>query len=450
MIELPPLHLPPLEPIGPLGVIKGNIDDPFDDFSPPRSQSVGGSRPNLWDVTLTGVILNPVSIMDKVLSDTLSAWNGAIPGESSFDGVIDSVLSSLNRETAQPASIESAIQGLFNGVQSVINGMQASVDAITGSIAPISVALNSFFDGLQKFPQDGDYVYNDTLGISYTIFEKRATRPEGTADPTANLIFRVQFSVTLNDGLPNEVTKNFVAMTLFPTPEIGELLTTLFNYALGLVKVALAAGVSSVVTAVVAGVINGLSSLYTELLALIEAIEIPTFDPGYLETAISEIQDAASALTDRVDALELAQDALQTALDALQAVIDGSATVTVIGSDGNYHTIKVQEDTTGGSAEREITWIDSSSGEGKRASFLIKSGAAAPVSNTVDVDWRQIDYIHPSGTTYQMHCLVKIVNGEPVDNADWPNYTVTDITIVKSDNTTEDRQALTLPDGAIT
>lgn len=385
----------------------------------------GGERPYLWDVTLTGVELDPLTLMKSVLDDLITNWNNAIPSEGDFDTVIDSLVSNLTRSSTPPASVSSSIENLFNNLQGVIDSIQSTADGILNNVSPISTTLGSFFESLERYPKDGDYIYNDVLGIAYTVFEKRTERPAGTANPSGNLIFRVEFSVTLNAGEENEQTKNFTALTLFPAPDIGGLLETLLNYVLKLIELSLANGISSVLTGLASGILSGLNNLYNELLNIINSI--PAFDPTYLENAIDALELAMQAVEDRLDIIELAQDALEQALDALEATIDGSVTVKVIGADGNYHTIKVQEDTTGTSAKQEITWIQSSDGTGRRASFLVDDSWSS-LSNIEDIDWRQINYIHPDGTTYQMQCLVKITNNEPFDDTN-ANYTITAIEV---------------------
>jgi hypothetical protein len=412
-------------------------------------RSGGGGGAALWDVSSLNAELNPLTLVAEVLEETLSAWEAAFPTEAQIDGIISSIFDSITRTSTEPSSVAASIEALFSGLTLILDTIESGIETKLNNINPISTALSVFFENLEKFPKDGDYIYNDTLGIAYIIFEKKEEVPAGRANPTANLIFRVVFDVVLNEGEPSELTRTFVAMTLIPAPDIAKLVKMILTYLIGFIQKVLSAGLSSIVTNVAGGIIGGLTELYEELLALIEAIEIPSFDPTYLENLISALDDALNTLTDRVNVIETAQDALQTALDAIQADIDEAVDVHVIGADGNKHTVKVMTDTTGASLEREITWIESDTGYGRKASFIVKEGAADPLANTTDVDWRQINYIHPNGRTYQMHCLVRIadavtgfpgyIGSEPIDNESTNNFVIKEIVLCENGSPVDSR-----------
>ncbi len=135
----------------------------------------------------------------------------------------------------------------------------------------------------------------------------------------------------------------------------------------------------------------------------------------------------------------------------MEATLEAATDVSVMMADGTYGTVSTLSYTPGGTARREITWVDSETGYGLRASFIIADGEAAPVGNIEAIDYRKIDYIHPTGVTYTMYALVRITGTEagPVDSADFPNYGIKDIDIVNTSNVAEKKQALMLPDGSL-
>ncbi len=475
-MEVPDYSLPPIrdlrteEPVA-------NVDEPFDDFSPPESGGGGGGSPKLWDVPLTGLMVDPFTLAAKVLEDTSTNWQNAIPNEGDLSNILSNIFSGLTRESNSPGSIAGVIEGLFSSIEGVVGGVHTSVSTILSNFAPIAGTLSANFNTLEKRPSDGDYIYTDEFGIVYTIFKKQATPPAGIATPTGNLIFRVEFDVTID-----EVVTTHVAITTFPSPDVGRLLSVLLGYVVNFIKQITGAAVSALASMVFDGIVAGLNALFTELKELLDELEtalraliaalqaeLDTLtatvaaladslqnEISNLQGQLDTLQSAIDGLNGRMNALELAMDALQAALDAIDLDPADFVTITVIGADGKYNTIKVLESTAGATAEREITWIDSDTGFGKRGKVIVAQNAPVPTPNVADVSWRKIDYVHPGGRTYTMHCLVRVANtvsglptyngSEPSDTSDWPNYEITDLIIVdKATNTAKEVQSLLLP-----
>lgn len=421
-------------------------------------------RPKLWHVDLGDVTLDPFSIAGKALENTLSQWTAVMPSESDFYALTS--LSDFDRESSAPASIASAVETMIDGLLSILSNVETAVNALLNDLNPIQTTLKNYFEGHNARPSNGDYIYTEQAGIVYTIFKQHVSKESGETIPTENQIFRVSF--TLGEG---ESAVTYVALTLTPAPDVFALLSSVITWMVEMVKKLLACGLSAVLRGVAEGILSGLNALFTELKDLIDLLQAEvdalTALVNGLVTDVANLWNALNALStsldslsgdlqslqSQVDAMQIAQNALQTALDALQATIDGAVNVSVIGADGNYHTVKVIEDTTGATAEREITWIDSDTGYGKKSKFLIKQGEPVPAANVEDVSWKKVDYIHPSGVTYAMHCLVRVANNkssypgyqgtEPLNTTDWPDYTVDEVIISDCEaGTSETKYAL--------
>lgn len=414
-----------------------------------HAKGVAGARPpKLWHLTEDDILekLDPFTLAASLLENVLADFTDAI-AEGDFEGIIDQMFTGITRQSGSAGSIAESIEDLFTGPTTIIQGVITEIDNVLNNTAPISTALSEYFQDLRKRPRDGDYLYTTSSGLVYTFWDQKVSEESGETIPSANLIFRVAFEIQLEGEMEGT---NHVAMTTFPAPNIGRLILVIFDMMIGLLATVMGAGISALATAVVQGLSGALQTLYDELNALIDQFldllnDIPIFDPsglqGQLDNLASDLADAVSRLSTAENALT----ALDAALDALQAVIDGSTTVTVVGADGSAQTIKVQEVTAGADLSREITWIDSSTGYGKRANVLMASGQGEPTANTVDVDWRAVDYVHPvTGVTYRMHCLVRVANSEssfpgylgtePFDSPN-PNYTLTDVILCENGST---------------
>lgn len=407
--------------------------------------SGGGGGPDIWDIDLgSDLNLDPFTLASKVLDSTINSFLGAAPGAGDFASIFTNAASSLTRITPNAPSIVSQLVALFTPLEGVIQNLISEIDTLLNDSAGISSSIESHFSALELAPKDGDYIYNTEFGICYVIFKTTSGGP-GQASPSSNLLFRVAFSATSPES---EEAVDYVAMLLVPSPDIQALINSLFGYIIGFLQKTVSGMGQGALDGIFAGAVSGLNALFEEILLLIQALEQLLIG---ISNALALLSNEVAALTALVTIIEAQIVDLETRVALIETQLAGATDISVIMADGTYGTVSTLSYTPGGTARREITWVDSETGGGLRASFIIADGEAAPVGNIEAIDYRKIDYIHPTGVTYTMYALVRITGTEagPVDSADFPNYGIKDIDIVNTSNVAEQKQALMLPDGSL-
>ena len=427
----------------PVGTPAGN--DEFTATNNVGGGGGGGGGPDIWDIDLgSDLNLDPFTLASKVLDSTINSFLGAAPGAGDFASIFTNAASSLTRITPNAPSIVSQLVALFTPLEGVIQNLISEIDTLLNDSAGISSSIESHFSALELAPKDGDYIYNTEFGICYVIFKTTSGGP-GQASPSSNLLFRVAFSATSPES---EEAVDYVAMLLVPSPDIQALINSLFGYIIGFLQKTVSGMGQGALDGIFAGAVSGLNALFEEILLLIQALEQLLIA---ISNALALLSNEVAALTALVTIIEAQIVDLETRVALIETQLAAATDISVIMADGTYGTVSTLSYTPGGTARREITWVDSETGGGLRASFIIADGEAAPVGNIQAIDYRKIDYIHPTGVTYTMYALVRITGTEagPVDSADFPNYGIKDIDIVNTSNVAEQKQALMLPDGSL-
>jgi Tfp pilus assembly protein PilX len=457
-----PGSIPKENPILDWGV-HDNVPALLDPIDEEREEVEEGGRPRLWAINLSDLNLDPFTVASKVMNSTINDWLGQIPSAGELTSIFTGAFAGLTRESGSPPSIYGAIEALFSGMSGVVSSIQNQIDSLLNDFSGIASSLSGHFNGLGEFPKNGDYVYTNEFGIVYTIFEKASGGP-GQASPTGNLIFRVEFDVTVQvDG--ESVSTSFVAITTIPAPDVSALVDTILQYLLQFLQQTIASLAEGVLQGVFGGIIAGLNALFEEILELleglleeilarIEALEALVqqilADLAALFADVESLQDAIDVINGLIDDIQediievLAEAlALNARVTAIEAQLEAAEDIAVIMADGTYGSISVLSYTAGATARREITWVESQTGAGQRSSFIIAQNEATPTNNIGDIDYRRIDYIHPDGTTYTVHPLV-VINGAqagPVVSTDFPDWPITDIEICQN-NSPVSKQAL--------
>lgn len=395
------------------------------------------SGPKLWhfqpDEALT--LTDPFKILEKVMTESVPAVIDALPVEETIGGVIDGVVGGLGWGSNPVDSFAAAIENLFDAAYDVLDTIQSEVDDAMNQ--PVSAALASYFANAEKSPKDGDVIYTEEIGMTYQVWKQHVSEETGETVPTENLVFRVPF--TVGEG---ESQTTFVACSYVPFPDIAGFLKTIFKLVLDFFKKIVSSVISSLAGALANMVIAALAALRSALLSAIGAVQsalndlIDTlggagniFDP-------SDILDALQALTDRVDPLETAMDALETLVDEHETTLAAKVNVTVIDSAGLAQTITVLANPTGGTDLRQSQVFFNPSTKQKVTVDMLKWNHAAE-----DITiWKQVDYIHPDGRTWQMNVLTQETDG-PVEQAE--SYEVEEIMMVEDNNDPGSRNFLT-------
>ena len=396
----------------------------------------------IWEADFNNITLDPFTLIKKLFDDLSGDLVNAIPTESDFNAVLQGVFSSLTRQSSTPSSVASSLVALFAPLYTIINSVNSRVTQLLQGGSGIKSTLQNLFSNEGAFPRNGDFIYTTEFGNIYNIFE--VSSPRGNFNPPDNLIYSINFSLNINGD-----QRNFIAIATLPVPNIAEMVKSLLEFPLDLMSKGISNGLSSLTTSSFDGIISGLQSLFTELDAVIQqilgqiqsllsSIAILEGQITFLQGQISALwaqsglnTTAIAALTTEIAALQLQVTAIEaevldheTRISDLELVLDSFDDVDVIGADGNYVTLKVLESTAGGTAKREITWMDVTTGLGIRSSFLIAQNEPTPTPATGAVDYRKVDYIHPDGTTYTVYPIVKITGPQagPTDTNDFPNY----------------------------
>ena len=445
--------------------VHDNVPALLDPIVEEEEEVEAGGRPKLWAINLSDLNLDPFTVASKVMNSTLSDWIGAVPTASQLAGIFTNAFADITRESGSPPSIYSAVEGLFSGMSGVVNSIQDQIDSLLNDFAGIASSLSGHFNNLGEFPQNGDYVYTQEFGIVYTIFEKESGGP-GQASPDGNLIFRVEFNVTAEvDG--EDVVKSFVAITTIPAPDVSALVDTILGYILAFLQQVIASLAEGVLEGVFGGIVAGLQALFEEIEELLEGLlaeleariaALEALIQGILADiaalfadvgSLSDAIDVVNGLIDDIQAevISVLADAvaLNARVTAIETQLAAAEDIVVMMADGTYGSISALSYTPGATARREIVWVDSITGYGKRTHFLVAQNepAATATGQDYDIGYRKVDYIHPDGTTYTVYPLVRVTGNEagPTDTNDFPNWPITDIEICEN-NSPVSKQAL--------
>jgi len=375
--------------------------------------------PRLHNVTgLIEALTDPFSIAADVLQSVIGSIS--IPDSASFITTLAGYFTDVLNGGSAPskATITTLVGTVINDVSDLFGNIEAATTAELASRATgIPGTLEAYFSATDApAPHNGDYIYNEGIGIVYVIFRQ----VEGV--PSSNTIFRVPFDV-------NGTT--WVALTTFPAPDIGALLQTIAN----LVFTAVGA-LMSLLAALIVNSIMALFEFISEILPLIE------------EAIAAAIEILRAALTALIDALGLR-------IDAIEALLANITTANLINRDGWMETVTVlnsevigdiKEPVTylrddggaitadmlfwnnvpGVNRKKEITWMDSSTGIGQKAKVLVWDHTAP---NIVDVDWRKIYWMGQNGTHWAAKVLSLNTEGYPKieDYSPGPLYNAADV-----------------------
>lgn len=372
----------------------------------------------LHEMSLGDFIPDPFKIVSSIMAAVTTELLSAVPTASQFAGVMSSRLVDAATSGADPSSAVGEVTGLFADAMGVLDSIADRVQEEIENINPIATALQSHFaEEDAKRPRNGDYIYTEEFGIIYTLF-----RQNDDGVPSGNTVFRVPFLI-------GEAT--WVAITTFPAPDLGALISSILGMALSLFTGLLAALVDGVIQAASAALkalfealqeaLEQIEDMLEQLLQVMAEIAAIWSAIHALQNSLSNVGDIVDGLSDGLDALQGAQDALQGAHDSLQTLVDGlkgqldaAVTLEVIGGDGRSNIIKVLANTIGIDLKKTITWIDSAKGEGHSGTTLLFTDSHPHVE---DVDWRTLYYISQSGKMMQAKVITNIAQGYPKEEA---------------------------------
>lgn len=262
--------------------------------------------PKLWKMSFGELQLDPVTLMFrvvkvlsdeivKVLSNPEIIYNTII---GYFDKLIEIIMNpDYNGDgTFTVDDILSQIDAIVDSILlPIINEVDSKVEEICGNIAPIGDALSAFFE--KQFPQDGDYIYTEELGICYIIFQETKEKY-----PTPNLIFRVAFTVG---------GSRYYAVTPFPFPDIAECVKTLLMSVVNWIKSFIGSSLEGMVNAIIS-MVNGIIS---KLLSVEEALE------NAMEAANAALEAGMDTISDLAnEAMGIANAASNAASNAFNQI----------------------------------------------------------------------------------------------------------------------------------
>ena len=396
--------------------------------------------PKLWKVSLGDVDLDPIRIATKVIQMLMEEVLPIISNPSQFTsifyGFLSNIIGAITSGNAGSANgVKQLIENIMAPVYALIDTVDDKVETMLDKIDPIRDALERYFDTRGKRPRSGDMIYTDEFGICYTIFKE--SEDEDGVYPTPNLIFRVPFEVGKTEGTGG--TK-YYALTTFPMPDIAEIIKTAIKAFIDFVSALLGSSFEGLTQSIMDAVAQAIFALYELLWAIIEEIL----------NMISALWEAINTLTEEFENIADDLDTLFGAKDEdgnrtggtegnrirdIENQLEAAKELAVIASDGVAHTIKVLSDTAGsdqrietswiekdgttcsgkkliweykGDTEqtlKDITWIDSDNGVGRRAKTLLWEEYSP---NVVNVDWRPVRFIGTDGKGYQYPFLLRL------------------------------------------
>jgi ABC-type transporter Mla subunit MlaD len=408
-------------------------------------------RTRIWQVNFGDFLnIDPFTLGSKALEQISGSLLSSIPSESQIKSIIDQIFASLTRTSSDPSSIASSLEALFNPLQSIVDQLTSTIETLLDQGDSVRSSIENGLASVRRFPRSGDFIYTPEFGNVYNVFETAPYQADDANLISENLIFRVKFTVNIDNR-----SKDYVAVSLLPVPDISALLKTVLKLFIDTVSKTIGNAISGGSRAAFGGITGGLQAVYDELVDLLEALEDIV---DALSASLSSLYGTVGALssvvasnTARITAIEATIATIQTEITAIEAQIAiieaqlaAATDVEVIAADGTYTTMSVLENTPSATtARRQIKYLESDTGQGYAEHYLVAKNEAAKVAiNTVEVDYRQVDYIHPNGQTFQIMPLVRIdgvytsqngyINPSPLG----ANYTKTSVAICENGTTT--------------
>ena len=414
-------------------------------------------RTRVWQVQFGDFLnIDPFTLGSKAIDEISGSLLSSIPSESDIKNIIDQIFANLTRVSTDPGSIASSLEALFNPLQSIVDELTSTIETLLDQGDSVRTAIENGLASVRQMPRSGDFIYTPEFGNVYNVFE---TAPYGADDAnliSENLIFRVKFTVNIDNR-----SKDFIAVSLMPFPDISALLKTILKVFIDMVSKAIGNAISGGSRAAFGGITNGLQGVYDELVDLLDALEAIvnalSASLSSLAATVSSLGGVVASNTARITALEATIATIETEIATIEgqialieAQLAAATDVDVIAADGTYTTMSVLENTPSGtSAKRQFSWVDSDTGVGKKSNLLVANNEPAFISpNIQDIDWRQLDYIHPDGRTFQVYALVKINNTSsgPVNPSPLgADYTKTEVAICENGTTTNKDILTTAP-----
>jgi ACT domain-containing protein len=443
------------------GATKQEIPSPTDlgvyDATPPPSFTDDPAfralpRTRIWKVDFGEQLnLDPFTLATKLLDAISDSLIDAIPSEDQIKSIIDQIFQDLTRLSTSPGSIASALEALFAPIIAIIDSLIDEVENLLDGQDGIRTSLRNGLNSIRQFPTSGDFICTPEFGNVYNVFDA------GLVDE--NLIFRVKFTMDIDNQ-----SKDYIAISTLPVPDVAALLKSVLKIFVNTISKGVSNSISGLGRSAFDGAVNGIKELYEELMKILQELtqllaELSA-QVSALFAQLSSLSGVVAANSAAILAIESKITILETAIatieaeialiedriTAIEAQLALATDVEVIGADGNYTTMSVLENTPGTSAKREFAWVDSSTGVGTRSNLLVANNEPAFITpNIQDIDWRQLDYIHPTGATYQVYALVNINNASsgPVNPSPLgADYTKTSVAICE-DGTTTTKDILT-------
>lgn len=350
-----------------------------------RIASEGGS-PKLWNIDLGGIVPDPMTILADVLNAIIGvAFSGIGDAETIAEDLVEFFIAAiLEEEEPELSDITEVLNSVLNFNTAIANAEFIANQIVDAFGIGIAENIASYFLAQGSAPKDGDYLYTEQFGIVYTIFRQQA------GIPSPNAAFRVQFDVPTDFDDPESATTTFVAMTLFPAPDIPALAASLAYAILGILQTSLVSLISGILSAIIKSLI--------EIKPLIEEL----------------IEAAIAALMALIVALQAAVATLIAKVAAIEELLANAPEVPLVDIDGFAQNVKVLGAIQGADQRVEISFIRSSDGYGAKIKTLGWAGIAPIVEQ---VDWREINYLGQKGEKYKVKVITRILEGYPKEES---------------------------------
>lgn len=202
----------------PMTIAQEVMDDVFDAFlaALPTATAVAGVVSDILSTALVNALPTAAEIAEAV-QETITAILTGIGSASSIADLFNELLTVVPNASV----FASSILALFSQAFEVLDQINEFVDAKFQEYVNVGDLLTNHFsqDGVKQ-PRPGDYLYTEEFGILYTLFP---VDPE-TGIPTTNLIFRIHFTLgaPAKNGEP-DTRATWCALTTFPAPDIAAL-----------------------------------------------------------------------------------------------------------------------------------------------------------------------------------------------------------------------------------
>ncbi|MFZ4778238.1 MAG: hypothetical protein ACOYM3_22935 [Terrimicrobiaceae bacterium] len=202
----------------PVTIAQEVMDDVFDAFvaALPTASAVADVVSGILSTALINALPTAAEIADAVAEMITSILTG-LGSASSIADLFDELLTAVPNASA----FATPILALFASAFDVLDRINEFVDAKFQEYVNVGALITNHFsrNGVKQ-PRPGDYLYTEEFGILYTLFPV----DKETGIPTTNLIFRVHFSLgnAAQNGAP-DTRATWCALTTFPAPDIAAL-----------------------------------------------------------------------------------------------------------------------------------------------------------------------------------------------------------------------------------